>query len=323
MRAFLTGGTGFIGSHLARTLIDRGWNVVALSRTNERAKHLEAMGVRVSLGDITDAESLVEPVYGCDAVFHLAAIHAYGVTDRQMMAASNVRGTRNVLDAAVAAGIPRIIHCSTVAALGAGEPGEIRSETSTHPDRFPSAYEETKWEAHQLAHEFIRDGAPIVVVMPSAVYGAGDMGPLSMLMRFYARGWMLAMPRMNAALSWVHVDDVASGIALAYEKGRAGEDYILGGDNAAIGDLLARLEPVTGIRPPRFTIPDVALSLVRPVGPLIARVLRQPPRFLEEGLDSLQGSYMVSSAKAEEELGYSYRSIEDGMGEMVRWAKEH
>ncbi|MCA1832538.1 MAG: NAD-dependent epimerase/dehydratase family protein [Actinomycetota bacterium] len=322
-RAFLTGGTGFIGSRLAHALTQSGWDVVALVRSVDNAKHLESVGVRLAIGDITQPHTLDEPLYGCDAVFHLAAMLKFGVADRHGMVRVNVHGTRNVLEAASAAAVSRVVYCSTIGVLGRGEPSEVRDETSVHPDYFPSAYEETKWEAHQLVRKKIADGMPAVVVLPGVVYGPGETGLLSRLIGMYARGWLLAMPRMDWAASYVHVDDVVRGILQAFEKGRVGEEYVLGGDNATLRELFDRLAPIAGVRPPRFQIAEKLLPLARPFGPIIARALGQPPRFVQEGLDSLHGSYMASSAKAERELGYHFRALEDGMGEVLRWAKEH
>lgn len=323
MRAFLTGGTGFIGSHVARTLMDRGWDVVALVRFPERAVHLKEMGATLVGGDVTEPATLSSPMRRCDAVLHFAAWYAIGVTDRQKMYSTNVTGTQNVLEEAAAAGVERILHCSSVAALGAGEPGEVLDESRRHHGTFTSLYEETKWQSQRIVSDIAAAGFPVTTVMPGAVYGPGDTSLLSILLRSYARGWLVAMPKTDAAFSWVHVQDVAKGAVLALEKGRAGEEYIIGGENATVSDLFSILAPVTGIRPPRFRVPWALVKMSRPLGPLIARALHQEPRFLVEGLASLSGSWMASSDKAVRELGYSFRSIEDGMGETIAWFKGH
>lgn len=308
---------------MARALVARGWDVVALVRSPERAAHLREMGVSLVGGDVTEPATLSSPMRRCDAVFHLAAWYVIGAADRQRMWATNVGGTENVLEEAAVAGVPRIVYCSSIAALGRGAPGEIRYESSVHPGVFPSSYEETKWRAHLIARELAAGGLPIVTVMPGAVYGPGDPSVLGLMVRYYARGWLIAFPRVTGEFSWVHVDDVAEGIVKAYEMGRDGEEYCLGGENASIGELLAKLEAVTGIRPPRFTVPDKLVSLSRPVGPLVARLMGQEPRFLEEGIASMSGSYMMSSDKAVKEIGYTFRSAEEGFGETVTWLKEH
>jgi nucleoside-diphosphate-sugar epimerase len=323
VRALITGATGFIGGRVARALVARGWDVVALVRSPERAGNLREMGVSLVGGDVTEPATLSSPMRRCDAVFHLAAWYAIGAADRQRMWTTNVGGTENVLEEAAVAGVPRIVYCSSIAALGRGEPGEIRDESSVHPGVFPSSYEETKWRAHLLARELAGGGLPIVTVMPGAVYGPGDPSVLGVLLRYYARGWLVAFPRTTGEFSWVYVEDVAEGIVKAFEKGRDGEEYCLGGENFSINDLLEHLEPVTGIRAPRFELPQRIVQLSRPIGPLLARMMGQEPRFLEEGIASMSGSYMMSSDKATKELGYTFRPAEEGFGETVRWLKEH
>ncbi len=323
MRAFLTGGTGFIGSHLARSLVSAGWEIVALVRSPERAGHLREMGATLVGGDVTEPTTLASPMRRCDAVFHLAAWYAIGATDRQRMYEVNVVGTENVLTEAVEAGVGRIVVCSSVAAKGRVAAGEVVDEATRHSGEFASLYEETKWQAQRIAEEMAEAGLPIVVVLPGAVYGPADPSVVGLLFRFYSRGWLLAAPAFDGAFSWVHVEDVAAGMMLAHDKGRHGEQYILGGDNATVADLLRRVSPEVGIRPPRFRIPGWMMAAGRPLGPAIARILRQEPLLLEEGLASLKGSWMASSGKAQHELGYTYRSIEEGVPETIRWFKEH
>jgi len=315
MRAFLTGGTGFIGSRVARALLDRAWDVTALARSPERGKPLEAMGARVVPGDITDPASL-RAMEGHDAVFHLAAWYAIGVRDRELIEKINVGGTINVLDAAAAASIPKIVYCSTVAAIGTNPDGGISDETKPHHGQPGSNYEETKMRAHQIALDRAGAGAPIVITMPGAVYGEGDTSMVGVLMKLYAKGLLVACPFQGTGLSWVHVEDVAEGIVRAYEKGTIGEEYILGGDNATIRQVFERIRPTTHKRVPA-NMPGWLVKASVPLGPLVARMLKQEPDLLKEGLTSLNGSWMYSSAKAEQTLGYTHRSIEDGMPPVV------
>jgi dihydroflavonol-4-reductase len=216
------------------------------------------------------------------------------------------------------------VYCSSAAALGLQPLGVTSDETTQHHGRFSSTYEETKWIAHQMARERMQAGAPIVSVLPGAVYGQGDPSIMGVMLRFYSRGWMIVHPFLSSEVSWVHVDDVAEGIALAAEKGRLGEDYCLGGENISIRDMLRKLEPHTGIRAPRFEIPLTLMKLSAPLSPLIGRVLKQAPGIIREGITSLgNGSWMMSSSKARRELGYEYRGVEEAMVETVEWIKEH
>lgn len=323
MRAFVTGATGFLGGRLVRRLLDRGWKVSALVRSPDRAVRLRELGVTLVPGDVTEPATLTGPMRRADALFHLAAWYELGVPDRIGMYLVNVKGTEHVIGAAVEAGVERILYCSTVAALGPGPPGSVGDEGRRHPGRFGSTYEETKWQAHERVREMAAGGAPVVTVMPGAVYGPGDPSVLGAMLRFYGKGWLLACPFQDAGFSWVHVEDVAEGIVLAFEKAGAGEELILAGDNETIGGLFRRLEPHTGIRPPRFRLPDGVVRAVAPLSPVVGRLVRAGPRIVGDGLESIRGSWMFSSAKAERLLGYAHRSIEDGMPETVRWLAAH
>lgn len=323
MRAFVTGGTGFIGGALVRALTRAGHSVTALVRTPARAQQLKDLGVTLIAGDVTEPATLEGPMRKADAVFHLAAWYELGVSDRTKMYQVNVRGTEHVLAAARGAGVARIVHCSSVAALGAGPVGEIASETKIHSGAFGSVYEETKWQAHQVAARMAADGAPIVTVMPGAVYGLGDPSALGTMIRLYAKGWLPACPFQDTGFSWVHVDDLAAGILAAHDGGAAGQDYILGGENAPIRDVFAALEPATGIRAPRFEVPAWLMRAAIPISPLAGRLFRAGPRIVQDALASMRGSWMAFSTKAQLEFGYTYRGIADAMPETVEWFKEH
>jgi dihydroflavonol-4-reductase len=323
VRAFVTGATGFIGGHVARRLVEGGWDVTALARTPERAAPLRELGMTIVPGDVTEPASLAGPMRRADAVFHLAAWYQLGVTDRMRMFQINVKGTENVMRAASEAGVARIVYCSSCVALGTHAAGEVPDETVRHSGRFGSVYEETKWMAHEKVRELASEGLPVVTVMPAAVYGPGDTSILGVLLRYYAKGWLLALPFQDAGISWVRVEDVADGVIAAQDKGRFGEDYILGGDNATIGALLRRIAPLTGIRVPRFSIGKRMLRASMPLAPIMGKILKQPPGIMRDGLESLSGSIEFSSEKARRELGYAFRSVEEGMPEVVAWYKDN
>ncbi|TMK21974.1 MAG: NAD-dependent epimerase/dehydratase family protein, partial [Actinobacteria bacterium] len=228
-----------------------------------------------------------------------------------------------VLYAAAEAGVPRVLYCSSVATLGTHAPGEIPDETAKHSGRFSSVYEETKWQAHERVREFVDEGVPVVSVLPGAVYGPGDSSILGVLMRFYAKGWLLACPFMDAGVSWVRVEDVADGMVLAHDKGRTGENYILGGDSATIRGMLTRVAPLTGVRVPPISLGPRLMRLGLPIAPLVGRVLKQPPGIVRDGIESLTGSIEFSSEKARRELGYAFRSVEEGVPETVEWYREN
>jgi len=313
VRAFVTGGTGFIGGRMVDRLLADGWDVTALVRSPERAARMQERGVTLVPGDITIPDSFIPAIKGADAVLHLAAFYALGVRDREAMMHANVGGTESILRAAGEAGVPRILYCSSIAALGSGPEGSIGDETRAHHGDFPSLYEESKWFAHQVAADLMKQGLPIISVMPAAVYGPGDVSFISVLLGLYAKRRLIVCSFKSSEASWVHVDDVVDGMARALEKGPAGEQYVLGGDNETIGGLLERIAPYTGIKPPRLWVPEWVARASMPLGPLFSRMLKQPPGAVREGSRTLGGSIAFSSAKAERELGYRFRPIEEGL----------
>lgn len=323
MRALVTGATGFIGGRVAARLLERGWEVLALVRSPERAAPLRERGVRLVEGDVVEPATLPGPMQRVDAVFHLAAWYQLGVPDRQGMYRINVKGTENVIAAAQRVGVNRIVYCSSVAIFGAGNDDRISDENTRHPGRFGSAYEETKWQAHERVRALAEEGAPVVSVMPGAVYGPGDESVLGQMLRFYTRGWLVACPFQDAGFSWVHVDDVAEGIVRAAEKGPAGGEFILGGDNETIGGLLRRIAPLTGIRAPRWNVSERLMRLATPLSPVAGRVLHTGPRIIQDAMSSLNGSWFASSLRAMKWLEYSYRAIEDGVPPTIEWFQKN
>jgi len=313
VRAFVTGGTGFIGGRMVERLVGDGWDVAALVRSPERAARIRGLGATLVPGDVTEPETFASAIKGADAVFHLAAYYALGVSDREKMMRINVGGTQAVLRAAGAAGVPRILYCSSIAALGSGPEGSIGDETREHHGDFPSVYEESKWTAHQAALRLVSEGLPIVSVMPCAVYGPGDVSFISVLLGLYARRRLFVCSFRDSVASWVHVDDVVDGMARAARQAPAGETYILGGENESIGGLLERIAPLTGIKPPRVWVPDWVARASMPLSPLISRILKQEPGAVRDGSRTLSGSIAFTSAKAQQDLGYHYRSIEQGL----------
>lgn len=312
MRALVTGATGFIGGHVARILRSHRHDVTALVRTPAAATALEDADIAVVAGDITDPASVAAAIKGHDVVFHLAAWYAIGARDKALMERVNVEGARTVFQAAAEAGVERVVHCSTVAALGTNLDSGVGDETKQHHGRFGSLYEETKHRAHHLALEFGRNGLPTTIVMPGAVYGPLDHSMVGVLLRLWAKRLLIACPFQEAGLSWVHVEDVAAGVVAAFERGAPGESFILGGVNESIGGMFRRVAPLTRLRAPA-RMPAWLVRASAPLSPLIARALKQQPAMIQEGLSSLSGSWMYSSAKAERDLGYTYRSIEDGV----------
>ncbi len=304
MKIFVTGATGFIGTHLVPRLITRGHAVTCLVRDPKKAEGLAQLGATLAAGDVTDRESMREPMRGCDAVFHLAAWYAYGLVDKARMHAINVDGTRNTLVLAVELGIPHIIYTSTVAVFG-NTRGRIVDETHRAPvSAMASEYERTKWIAHyEIAVPMQQRGAPIVIVQPGGVTGAGDTAPSSGVYRYYLRRVPVFFGA-KSGLTWAHVDDIAEGHVLALEKGKPGESYILAGPSLTHKEAMQIMEKITGIPAPKIWAPGwLAGGMARVVG-LLERTFGLRTEFSSEALASLADyTFFGSAEKAKRELG--------------------
>lgn len=316
MRLFVTGGTGFIGGAFARLAVASGHDVTALVRDPARAEGLRALGIHCVRGDIILPQTLPDAMEGNDAVAHFAAWYELGVprAAHRRMYEVNVTGTANVLAAARRAAAPRVLYCSTVGWLGKTA-GRVASESFVR--KFPpsSAYERTKMIAHERALEAQRDGLPVTIVMPGAVYGPGDPSVVGTMLRVYRTRLLRVFVAPDAGFSWVHVDDVARGALLALERGGSGESYILGGDNLRFRELFALLGRLTGIPSPWF-LPAGPLRALRPLGRVPLALGPLSLALLDEGIGSL-GVYFVSSDKARRELGYDPRAAEVGFAETL------
>ena len=319
MKAFVTGGTGFIGRALIRQLIARGYRVHALARSQDGAAALQALGATVVPGDVTDRESMRAAMRGSDVVFHLAAIYNYSPAAQAQCEPINVEGTRVVLGLAHELRVPRIVYTSTLAVFGDTH-GELPDESYRADGPFLTEYDRTKWQAHyEVALPLIEQGAPIIIVMPGAVYGPGDTSWLAEAMRLFHRGLMPLVPGPESVVTYAYVDDVAEGHILAAEKGRVGESYILAGPAVPLGEMVDFWAQLTGKRPPAARVPT---RLVRPLAPAVARLqpaLSLPQLFGEDMVRMMGVSYAGRADKARAELGWRPRPLQTGMLDTFEW----
>jgi dihydroflavonol-4-reductase len=319
MRAFLTGGTGFIGARVASVVRSRGDDVVALVRSGARAGALRDLGCTLVEGGVTSAGALERGMEGCDTVLHVAGVYRVGIpaSERPAMYEANVTGTERVLDAAVRTGIGRIVYVSTVNVFG-NTRGVVVDETYRRPgDDFVSYYDETKYRAHVVAEERIAAGAPVVIAMPGGVYGPGDHSEIGSLIEQLRTGKLRMRTFPETGLNMAHVDDIAAGIVLVQDSGRPGESYVIGGEITRIGDVLEVAGRVTGRRVPRFTMPVWMMKAAIPAGPLIGRVMGTGPNLRELITSGASVTYWATDAKARKELGYSSRDLETGLRQTI------
>src|SRR5436189_1473928 len=320
MRVFLTGGTGFIGGRVATKLRERGDEVVALVRSPERAMDLSAAGCELARGDVGDRAAIAAAMAGCDAAVHGAAIYEVGIpsAEHRRMYETNVVGTENVLRAPLDARVPKVVYISTVAVFG-NTRGRVVDESYEPPGReFTSYYEQTKYEAHRVAKRLsAEEGLPCVIVQPGGVYGPRDHSSLGQLMNQFLAGRLPALTFPDAGFNMVHVDDVAGGVLLALDNGKVGDAYVLGGQITTMREVIDTLARVAGRRPPRLTVPSPVIKAMAPFGPLVGKVLGQPPN-LRELISSADGvTFWAKHDKAMSDLGYSPRGLEPGLRDML------
>ena len=316
---FVTGATGFIGGRVARQLVEAGHDVVAIVRNPSRAGDLTAAGVRVVGGDVLEPDTLRAPMTGVDGIFHLAGWYQVGVRDKSPAQRINVDGTRNVLQTMRELQIPRGVYTSTLAVNGDTH-GRIVDESYRYNGPFLSEYDRTKWEAHYLVAEpLIEQGLPLIIVQPGAVYGPGDNSPQGQMFRQYLQRKLPMIPR-GAALCWAHVDDTARGHVLAMELGQIGQSYMIPGPPATIYAVLQLAERITGVAAPRAQVPPGVLKGLAAAMGVVERFAPVPETMSAEYLRVAAGAtYLGSNAKAVRDLGYSPRSIEDGLRETLRY----
>jgi dihydroflavonol-4-reductase len=319
MKAFVTGGTGFIGERLVRRLRDRGDEVVALVRSPAKAGTLSTLGCELVEGDLSSADAIRRGVEGCDAVFHVAAVYKVGIprSEHASMRDANVAGTERVLDAATDAGVKRIVYVSTVGVFG-NTHGKVVDESYKHPGSdFLSVYEETKYAAHQVALDRIAKGAPIVIVQPGGVYGPGDHSELGNMIDQVRTGKLKMLMFPGLGFNLAYVDDIADGILLAHDKGVVGQSYVLGGEIATMGKLIEKVSDLSGRKAPKRELPASMMKLAIPIGPLVGKMMGFPPN-LGELIKSSDGvTYWATDDKARRDLGYSPRDLDTGLRETL------
>ncbi len=303
---FVTGATGFVGSHVVRLLLQRGDRLRILVRNPSRKMDIEGPGCEIAIGDLRDSMSLQRCVQGCRRVYHIAADYRLWARTPQEIYDSNVAGTRNLLSACCEAGVERVIYTSTVGTIGMprdGRPGD--EDTPVRLDDMIGHYKRSKFMAEQVTLEFASSGLPVVIVNPTTPIGAGDIKPTptGRIILEFIKGRMPAY--VDTGLNIVGVEDVARGHLLAEEKGRIGQRYILGGENWSLEEILETLASICGKHVPAVPMPWLAAFLAGYVeNILVGRILRREPAIPLEGVRMARHKMYVSSEKARRDLGY-------------------
>ena len=322
--ALVTGASGFVGSGVARKLSERGLIVRALVRPGSPQQHLSGLGLEFVTGDLRDPASVRSAMAGVRWVFHVAADYRLWARDPNEIIENNVRGTRIIMEEAQRAGVERIVYTSSVATLKTGPSGDPSDESiSLEEHQAIGAYKRSKLLAERLVHSMVSRGLPAVIVNPSTPVGPRDVKPTptGRLIVEAAAGRVPAI--VDTGLNMVHVDDVAEGHLAALERGRIGERYILGGQNASLSEILGVVAQQTGRRAPRMKIPRAAIYPVALVAEAIARRSGREPFVTVDGLRMSKNRMFFTAAKAERELGYKARPYAEGIKDAIAWFRDN
>jgi dihydroflavonol-4-reductase len=319
MHALVTGATGFVGSHVVRRLIERGVDVSCLIRPQSLQEALAGLPVKTVVGNLLDRSSLERAVQGIDLLFHVAADYRFWVPDPKSMYDVNVGGTIQLLEAAIAAGVRRIVYTSSAVTVACRH-GRVGTEADfLSPTACQSTYQRTKVLAEQAVWGLILAGAPITIVNPSTTIGSMDRRPTptGRLIVDFLNGRLPAY--LDTVFNCVHVGDISMGHWLAAEKGRVGERYILGHQNLPLGDFFQILAQVSGRPAPRMKIPYAIARMAGVIGERTGRLSGREPRATLDGVRMASIPMRYNSSKAIKELGFPQTPLHKAAEEAVTW----
>jgi dihydroflavonol-4-reductase len=324
LKTLVTGGTGFVGRAVVTELLAARREVRVLVR-NPAHPALQGLEVEVAVGDLRDADSLRQALRGCGVLFHVAADYRLWVPDPEEMYAVNVQGTRNLLAAAAAQGVARVVYTSTVGALGNpgnGTPGT--EETPVSVEEMVGHYKRSKFLGEQVAMEFARQGLPVVIVNPSTPVGPWDSRPTptgEMILGFLKR----RMPAyLETGLNLIHVRDAARGHLLAEEKGQVGEKYILGNKNLSLSATFQMLSEISGLPAPKVRLPYWPVLALACVNEFWAtHISGRPPRIPLTAIRMARKYMYFDNTKAVKQLGLTLTPVRQALKEAVEWFREH
>ncbi len=322
-KIFVTGATGLIGSALVSRLVDEGFFVHALVRDPQKANTLAHPQVRLFTGDLDRRESIDVAIAGCSKAFHLAAFARAWSPDPEIFDRINFLGGLSVLHAARQAGVARVVVTSTGGVMGASPPGRVLDESAQGDPAHMTAYERSKARLEAYIRSNIGEGPEVVIVNPTRVFGPGALGDSNgevVVMQRYIRGKFRFLPGDGSSTgSYVHVDDVVNGHLLAMQKGRPGERYILGGENASFRQFFDTIGRVSGRTYRMYGVPLPMLLAFSHAQIRMARMFGATPMITPELVRKYTRYWDFSSEKAIRELGYSYRPLEQSVGETLAW----
>lgn len=321
---FVTGSTGFIGTKLVNELVQRGHTVHALTRGTSNTEGLSHERIKLVTGDIQDRASLRTGMEGCRQVYHLAAYAKNWSRDPSVFHKQNVEGMRNVFDVAHAADVERVVFTSTIVAFGPTQAGIVGNEDMPRiTQRYYTEYEETKSIAENEAQQYAARGFPLVIVNPTRVYGPGKLtegNSVSLMIDMYDRGKVpVLLNGGNDVGNYVLVDDLVRGHILAMEKGRIGERYILGGENASLKHIFKMVDDVSGKKHVQVNLPPRIAYLYAGFEKKKAEWFGIYPQITPGWIETFLQDWAYSPAKAERELGYTFVPLKEGIRLTFEW----
>jgi nucleoside-diphosphate-sugar epimerase len=324
MKVLVTGATGFIGRQLTLTLAKQGYDVKALCRNTDHPYLIKHKNIEPVKGNILDSDSLQHAMYGCEQVYHTAAMAKMWCKNHNDFQETNVTGTRNVLDIAAYKGIQKIVYTSTCGVWG---PTFIYPVTENEPriTGFPIAYERTKYLAELEVQQVVKQGMNVVTVNPSRVFGEGpvtDSNTVSKMVSAYLKGsWRIIPGTGEQVANYAYLDDVVNGHIAAMDKGITGNRYILGGEDISFNAFFATLQRISGTKRNMLRIPQKAIKFYSRLEWLKTKLTGLPPVFLPEFADRLKYDQKYSSQKATDQLGYSITPFTEGMQRTVNYLR--
>lgn len=321
MKILLTGATGFVGAAVARHLLAAGHEVRALVRKGSDRRNVLDLKITLVEGSLQDEPSLKNAVAGCEGLYHVAADYRLWVPNPKEMYQANVVGTSLLMEAAQAAGVKRIVYTSSVATLGTRADGRpANEETPVKEADMIGPYKHSKFLAEEVVRKMVREkGLPAVIVNPSTPIGPRDIKPTptGRIIVDCVRGRMPAY--VDTGLNIAHVEDVAAGHLLAFEKGEIGQRYILGGDNLSLAEILGMIAKEAGFKPPTLQLPRAPLYPIAFIMEVLARVTGREPIFTVDSVRMAAKRMFFSSARAESALGYRHRPAHEAIRDALKW----
>ncbi len=325
MIAFVTGATGFLGSHVARVVLEQGADLRLLVRPSSDLRNVEGLNADRVTGDLRDSGSIEKAMSGCDVVFHVAADYRLWAPDSDQMYRSNVEGTKTILSAARKNRVRRVVYTSSVATMGFTADGSSADENSpVSLENMIGHYKRSKYMAEQIAISEAQNGLDVVIVNPSTPVGERDIKPTPtgrIILDFLKKKFPAYV---DTGLNLVDATECARGHIAALEKGRSGELYILGGENLTLKQILDKLAVITGLPSPTIKVPyfmALATGVVDEI--FTGRIRGREPRATIDAVRMGRKKMFVSSAKAERELGWNPPAVDNALGRAVDWFRSN